>query len=570
MKVCAVVPVYNHGRPLQRTVDRLAEHALPILIVDDGSDEETKRALSAAAERPGVEVLTLPRNGGKGCAVKAGLRAAWERGYSHAIQVDADGQHDIDDLPKLLAAAREEPAAVVCGDPQFDASVPASRLYGRKITQFWVYLETWSRSMPDTMCGFRVYPLASCNALLDSVRLGDRMDFDIEILVRLYWRGVPLVKVPTVVIYPEDGTSNFRLLGDNWLISKLHTKLFFGMLVRTPQLLGRRFRKTGLHWATLGERGGALGMRILFAAYRGLGRWAFALLLYPVMAYFYLTATGARRASREYLERVRDRLEERGELKPRRLSSFKHLMEFGNAVLDKGALWAGAFPADRVVFDDPDMFERFRSGGRGSLFIGSHLGNLEALRAYGQTVQGLIVNALVFTAHSPKFNRVLAAANPQALERMIQVDSIGPATVIELQDRIRNGEHIAIVADRVSVRHKERSVYVPFLGRPAPFPEGPFVLASLLGCPVYLLFCLNFDGVYKVFLEPFADPLVLPSANRRATLERAIARYAESLEAHCLMAPMQWFNFFDFWDQVGRSKPQPDVVSIPRRGPDRN
>jgi predicted LPLAT superfamily acyltransferase len=555
VNVCAVVPVYDHGTPLQRTVDRLCVHGLPIIIVDDGSNEETKRAIATAAQRCGAEVVTLPRNGGKGCAVKAGLRAAWGRGYTHAMQVDADGQHDIDDVPKLLAAARDQPDAVVCGDPQFDASVPASRLYGRRLTSFWVRVETLSPSMPDTMCGFRVYPLAACIALLDSVRLGDRMDFDIEILVRLYWRGVPFVTVPTVVVYPEGGTSNFRLLRDNWLITKLHTRLVFGMLGRWPALLRRRDRKKSSHWATLGERGAVVGMRLLLAVYRVFGRWAFGLLLYPVTAYFYLTAAGARRASREYLGRVRARLEERGAAFPARLDTFHHLLEFGNAVLDKGAMWAGAFPPDRVAFDDAAVLERFRSASRGSLLIGSHLGNLEALRAYGETVQGLIVNALVFTAHSPKFNRVLAAANPQALERMIQVSSIGPETVIALQEKIRAGEHIAIVADRVSVRHRERSVHVPFLGRPAPFPEGPFVLASLLDCPVYLLFCLRTGGGYRAFLEPFADPLELPVGGRRAALERTIERYAQRLEAHCLMAPKQWFNFFQFWDQVEHEKP---------------
>ena len=240
MTVCVVVPVYNHGTPLRGTVERLATFALPIIVVDDGSDESTKRAIAALAERYAVTVVTLPSNGGKGAAVMAGLRTAAARGYTHALQVDADGQHDLDDVPKLLAAARADPSALICGAPQFDASVPASRLYGRRLTSFWVAIETLSLAMPDTMCGFRVYPLAACCALLDSVRLGKRMDFDIEVAVRLYWRKIRLVPIPTRVIYPEGGTSNFRLLGDNWLISMAHCKLFFGMLLRLPLLIGRK------------------------------------------------------------------------------------------------------------------------------------------------------------------------------------------------------------------------------------------------------------------------------------------------------------------------------------------
>jgi len=241
MKTCVVIPVYNHGTPLPTTIERLAPFGLPIIVVDDGSDEATKRAIEAVSRRGGITVITLPRNGGKGAAVMAGLRAAFEAGFTHAVQVDADGQHDIADLPRLLAAAQADPAALVCGAPRFDESVPRSRLYGRQLTSFWVAIETLSLTMPDTMCGFRVYPLASCCALLDSVTLGKRMDFDIEIAVRLRWRNVRIVPIPTRVIYPEGGTSNFRLVRDNGLISKLHCKLVLGMLIRLPILIGRSF-----------------------------------------------------------------------------------------------------------------------------------------------------------------------------------------------------------------------------------------------------------------------------------------------------------------------------------------
>jgi predicted LPLAT superfamily acyltransferase len=549
VKVAIVVPVYNHGEPLRATAARLAELGLPVLIVDDGSDEATKCAIAAVAALYRFEVVTLPRNGGKGHAVMAGLRRAAQQGFTHAVQVDADGQHDLLDLPRLLAAAKASPTALICGDPRFDASVPKARLYGRKLTAFWVAVETLSLRMPDTMCGYRVYPLAATLALLDSARLGRRMDFDIEVVVRLHWRNVPIVAVPTAVIYPAGGTSNFRALADNALISKLHTKLTLGMLLRLPLLLTRRVG-AALHWASLRERGGVVGMRVLFGVYRWFGRSAFTLLLYPVAAYFCVAAGGARRASREYLAAVRARLAELGRPVPPRLTVFHHVLAFGNAVLDKVAMWADAMPNRGITAEDFEMLERFRLESRGALFIGSHLGNLEMLRAVGD-YQKMTVNALVFTRHSPKFNRVLAAVSPKTLERMIQVDSLGPEAVIRLRAKLGAGEHVAIVADRVSVRHKERSLRAPFLGRPAPFPEGPFVLASLLECPVYLLFCLKIEGRYRVFLEPFADPLVLPRANRQQALERVIERYAARLEAHCLLAPTQWFNFFDFWGQAG-------------------
>jgi predicted LPLAT superfamily acyltransferase len=410
--------------------------------------------------------------------------------------------------------------------------------------------------MPDTMCGFRVYPLTTTIPLLVDRKIGMRMDFDIEVAVRTQWRGTDIVTVPTAVIYPPDGTSNFHMLGDNWLITKLHTRLVIGMLLRLPRLAGRKVPGGGRHWSGIRERGGTFGMRFLFAVYRTFGHRVFLFLLYPVIGYFYLTSPRARKASEEFLDRVAKR---RHDLEPqsgspeqqlRTTSTFRHLLDFGRAVLDKGAVWVGSFPAERIQFDDVSVYERFRAENRGSMFIGSHLGNIELLRGLGESKHDLIVNALVFTRHSEKFNRMLESVSPEASKRMIQVDALGPGSVEKLARRLAAGEHVAMVADRTSVRHRERSVYAEFLGKPAPFPEGPFILAHLLRCPVYLLFCLRIDGAYRIFLEPFSPRLELPRANRREALQAVVERYASRLEHHCLLAPTQWFNFFDFWAQA--------------------
>jgi predicted LPLAT superfamily acyltransferase len=287
----------------------------------------------------------------------------------------------------------------------------------------------------------------------------------------------------------------------------------------------------------------------MYTAYTVLGRWAFTLLLYPVVAYFWLTARSARKASRDYLERVRRRLTALG--RPAvRLNTFSHLLDFGNGMLDKGAAWAGRLQAADIDVDDPQLFKSVLESGRGAFFIGSHLGNLEVLRALAHIGRGIAINTLVFTRGSPLLNELMTAVGPRAFDGSIEIDTLGPESVARLQDKVRAGEHVAAAADRVSARHKERSIYVPFLGRPAPFPEGPFILASLLACRVYLLFCLRVGGRHRVFIEPFADPLVLPRVRRHAALEQAIARYAQKLEALCLLAPTQWFNFFDFWGQA--------------------
>lgn len=240
-----VLPVYNHGAGALRVVARIREQGLSCIVVDDGSDAADAALLDTLVPADGITLLRLPHNRGKGAAVMAGLRAAAARGHSHAVQIDADGQHDASQIGAFVEAARAEPAAVICGVPRYDASVPRSRLIARYATHVWVWINTLSLAIRDSMCGFRVYPLATTLALLDSEPIGARMDFDTEVLVRLHWRGVPVVNRPTPVTYPTGGVSHFRLWRDNWLISCMHARLFFGMLRRAPRLISRRLAGSG-------------------------------------------------------------------------------------------------------------------------------------------------------------------------------------------------------------------------------------------------------------------------------------------------------------------------------------
>ncbi len=239
---CAVIPVYNHGSAVGPVVQAVLRHGLPCVLVDDGSEPGCAAVLAGIAQEQAgrVTLVRLAHNQGKGGAVMAGLREAHRQGYSHALQIDADGQHDTGDIPAFLRTAGQHPQQVVCGCPVYDASVPKGRLYGRYLTHVWVWINTLSFGIHDAMCGFRIYPLAPVLALLDSTRLGSRMDFDIEILVRLAWRGVGIVNQPTRVSYPADGVSHFRVVLDNLLISRVHAKLFGGMLLRLPLLLWRK------------------------------------------------------------------------------------------------------------------------------------------------------------------------------------------------------------------------------------------------------------------------------------------------------------------------------------------
>ncbi|OOV99671.1 glycosyltransferase family 2 protein [Pseudomonas sp. MF4836] len=241
-KPCAVIPVYNHEGAVPAVVEALLAGGLPCVLVDDASSPACAAVLEQLAKREQVFLIRLALNQGKGGAVMAGLREASRLGFSHALQVDADGQHDLRDVDNFIASSRAHPEALICGYPQYDSSVPKGRLYARYLTHVWVWINSLSLQIPDSMCGFRVYPLPPVLALIDSVKLGKRMDFDPEVLVRLAWRNQPMRWLPTKVHYPTDGLSHFRLLHDNALISSMHTRLFFGMLLRAPQILWRRWR----------------------------------------------------------------------------------------------------------------------------------------------------------------------------------------------------------------------------------------------------------------------------------------------------------------------------------------
>ncbi len=231
-KPVVVIPHYNHSKTITNVVEQILAQGLPVLIVDDGSAVEHHSILKQLAQNEQVSAVFCEKNGGKGMAVKVGFQQALEQGYTHAVQVDADGQHQLSDILKMVALAKQHPTAMICGKPIYGDDAPKSRLYGRKITNFWLAINTLSFDIPDGMCGFRLYPLSSTVQVFNEERIGERMDFDVEILVRCHWRKIPMIWVDTPVKYQQGGVSHFRGWADNWLISKMHARLFFGMLGR--------------------------------------------------------------------------------------------------------------------------------------------------------------------------------------------------------------------------------------------------------------------------------------------------------------------------------------------------
>jgi len=243
-KPVILIPVYNHEQAIGHTLHNALQYSYPVLLVDDGSDAACRDVLLTLADKYSerVRLLRLDTNGGKGAAVKAGFRMLFAEGYSHALQVDADGQHDLSDLDTFIRTGENNPDAMIAGFPVYDKSVPKVRYYSRYLTHVWVWINTLSLEVKDSMCGFRLYPLAGVVQLLEQERCGNRMDFDTEIIVRWSWHGGQIKNVVTKVHYPVNGVSHFNVLHDNILISWMHARLFFGMLIRLPTILWRRYK----------------------------------------------------------------------------------------------------------------------------------------------------------------------------------------------------------------------------------------------------------------------------------------------------------------------------------------
>ena len=239
---CCIIPSRNHHLAIRQVIEGARAAGLHVFLLDDASEDPAHAVLAAQAASD-VQVTRLEQRHGKGAAVMLGFHQAASAGFTHAVQVDADGQHDLSRLRDLVSLAREGPEALISGAARYDASVPKARRWGRYLTHFWVWVETLSFAISDSMCGFRVYPLEPTLRLIHRERIGSFMDFDTEIMVRLFWQGTPVRMLPVDVVYPADNTSNFDMLRDNWRITKMHTRLTLGMLPRAPVLLWRRLRR---------------------------------------------------------------------------------------------------------------------------------------------------------------------------------------------------------------------------------------------------------------------------------------------------------------------------------------
>jgi len=242
-----LIPSYDTGPTVYRTVTEARAQWDPVWVVVDGSTDGTAEQLQAmAAQDPGLTVFVLPRNQGKGAALLHGLERAQAAGFSHALTMDADGQHPAGLIPAFMQTSIERPDVMVLGRPVFDASAPLLRVRGRKVSNAWTNLETLGAGVGDSLYGFRVYPIADLVAVMRRQPWMRRFDFDTEAVVRLAWRGVKPVNRDAPVKYltaEEGGVSHFRYGRDNVLLTWMHTRLMLGFVLRLPGLIWRRWRR---------------------------------------------------------------------------------------------------------------------------------------------------------------------------------------------------------------------------------------------------------------------------------------------------------------------------------------
>ncbi len=311
------------------------------------------------------------------------------------------------------------------------------------------------------------------------------------------------------------------------------------------------------HWSTMKEAGDLTALRLIVSIYSFLGRAVFNIVLVPVMVYFFLRRGNARRSSLDYLRKVKHCYPARFGNQPLLWLSFRHFLSFGQSLLDK--FIARARKTTDITMDPEQEKEllSFLSSGQGGLFIGSHFGNLEYSRGLHDRHPDMVMNILMYDQHAENFSALTEAGKTETRMTIFQVTEIDFELALLLKEKVKRGEWVVIAGDRVPVGEGKRVCTATFFGEKANFPVGPYVLANLLRCPVYLLHCFQVEDHYHVGVEFFAEEFRSERKNRQAAYENAAQEFAQALEKQVLQFPLQWFNFFDFWkiqDSAGLSK----------------
>lgn len=536
-----LIPTFNNHTTIGdvvsraiRTTSALAK-GVPVFVVDDGSTDGS----GAVADDAGATVVAHLFNRGKGAALLTGMKALARAGYTHAICLDADGQHHPEDIPQFVSAVQADPFCILAGVRDLSTAPTISR-FGRRFSNFWIWVETGWR-VADSQCGFRAYPLAPVLAL----DLGSsRYDLEVEVLTRALWAGIAVRDLACQVTYPPkaERVTSFRPIVDNSRITWVNIKLIVERILWPPYWFPRPGSARTRWDAT--SRGFALGWRFVFGVLGVLGRRPAALIARVVSLWY---VPFAPRAGLDgYLSRVLPD-------EPRWRARARLYGNFAEALVDRMA-WALHGPGAFVYQHEGTeaMVEAF-AGARGAIFLSSHLGNVEcaagpdAASGQGNQERVKVLHILRFEAGRDDGQAIIASMDPRWRPAMIAVNRADGYPALTALRVLREGGVVALRGDRLI---DERSVTVDLLGAPCRLPGGPWLLAALARVPVIVVGCFKeANGAYRVVCSPPMECVFDRSRPRDDQIQIWAQSYADLLGTWAHRWPTQWYNFHDLWSQ---------------------
>lgn len=526
-----LIPYFNHPQSIGALVERLERYKIDILIIDDGSFGAGARALEHL-QSTHLKIIKKDKNEGKGSAVKLGFKIAREMGKKAVFQIDSDCQHDLNKIDIFLKASQNNPQALILANPVF-SNIPFARKYGRKISNFFVHLNTMSRQIKDCQCGFRIYPIA---LNLDSLSQ-NRMDFDIAVLIYAMRGGFELLFIDVEVQYRKNNVSHFKIM-DNVYIAKTHAHATLSLPIYAFKKI---FLPTKTQvWHKRNEVAGQFWLKISVFMAKYTPRFILKINIFFVTLFYFLRSKQDRMNLKKFYSNLNSKIKTK--ISPSPSQIFKHYYNFGEAIIDKILCYQG-----KITHKDLEVI-----GGenlvceRGQILLLSHFGNAEIIHAIGRMKYNFRVVSFVYRQNSAEFLNMLDAISSKKIQRIF-VDEINVEQIIELKNLVDSGVNIALMGDRAAISSK-RNIEMEFLNKNAIFPLGGFELARLLECGICALICDKCKDKYRFEVR------LLESKITRNNIKKSAQKYVDFLEEKVMANPTQWFCFYDFWAQNGEKK----------------
>ncbi len=546
-----LIPTKDNIGSIADIVRRARAHGLPVYVVDDGSTDGS----GAVARAAGAEVITHPVNRGKGAALLTGMRAMARVGHSHAICLDADGQHDPADIPAFAAAVAGEPVAIFAGLRDLSTAPEISR-FGRRFSNFWIRVETgWK--VADSQCGFRAYPIAP---VLELGLGGGRYELEVEVLTRAVWAGIPVRDLPCQVYYPppSERVTSFRPLLDNARISLMNALLVVERLLWPPRWILRM--RAAEAWSGR-SRGTSLGWRFILASLRIAGPRVAHALATGLAAWYVVFAPSARAGLETYRARILPHRTRLG-------ASFAIFRNFAHALIDRLTFVLRGPSAFAYIREGEEHLVGAFTGRQGAILMSAHVGNVEVAagpvgnatgKETGNAARIKQLSILRFEAEGDHGRAVIQAMPDAWRPQIIAVNQTEGFSTLSVLRALREGAVVAMMGDRLL---GDRTVSVDFLGAPCLLPAGPWLLAALARVPVIVVGAFKEGDTYRVIALPPMTCTFDRSQPRDVQIRAWAQHYADAVAGFVRRYPTQFYNFHDVWAaQPPETAPQIEAAS---------